>query len=180
MKNRFLCITIILLGVSPCLAVPVHWAIASGGNDHWYDLVTLSSDITWEQARTDAEGGGGYLATITSGPENDFISSNLLSGTGLGDAFYIGGFQLPDAAEPGEGWTWITGEPWVFQNWHIDEPSNTGLQGNEDALLIYHDGTWNDGDADNPTLDTYIFEVPEPGTICLLGLGGLSLIRRKR
>ncbi|MEO8302742.1 MAG: choice-of-anchor Q domain-containing protein [Betaproteobacteria bacterium] len=60
------------------MAAPVQWTIASGGNDHWYEFIYASAGFTWEQAQVAAAGSShlgmpGYLATVTSQAENDFI-----------------------------------------------------------------------------------------------------------
>jgi hypothetical protein len=72
-------------------------------NQHFYRYVS-SPGIKWSQAKTDAEsmsyyGLKGYLATITSKVENDFIISRT---KGVG---YIG---ATDKSTEGE-WRWVTG-----------------------------------------------------------------------
>lgn len=61
----------------------------------------------------------GHLATITSAAENQFVSS-------IGDLrlYWLGGYQPPGSQEPAGGWTWITGEPFAFNNWDVTEPNN--------------------------------------------------------
>src|SRR4051795_2608709 len=44
---------------------PVQWAVASGGNGHWYAFVS-DPGVTWTEAEAAAETSGGYLATITT------------------------------------------------------------------------------------------------------------------
>ena len=58
-------------------ATPIQWGGASG-NGHHYDVVPVADRVTWETARDDAavsifHGIPGYLATITSQAEQDFI-----------------------------------------------------------------------------------------------------------
>jgi hypothetical protein len=60
------------------LAAPVQWTVASGGNGHWYEFVYSPGGFTFGQARAAALGAShlgmpGYLATVTSQAENDFI-----------------------------------------------------------------------------------------------------------
>lgn len=54
---------------APALAVPVQWAAASGGNDHYYDLnlnpLSFHSTLA-AAAATSHPGRQGYLATATS------------------------------------------------------------------------------------------------------------------
>ena len=60
------------------IAAPVQWTIASGGNNHWYQFIYSPSGFTWQQAWATASGNTflglpGYLATVTSQAENDFL-----------------------------------------------------------------------------------------------------------
>ena len=56
----------------------------------------------------------------------------------------MGGHQAPGSVEPGGGWSWTTGEPWVFTAWASSEPSNDGFV--EDAIHFFPAdiATWND------------------------------------
>ena len=74
-------------------AIPVQWTVASGGNGHWYDFIgrSLNGDptsYTWETARVDALAKGGYLATITSGDEWNFLRANMYDWVGPVDPHY--------------------------------------------------------------------------------------------
>jgi hypothetical protein len=90
----------------------------------------------------------GHLATITSEAENTFITTRLGNTAGA----WLGGEQLPDSPEPGGGWQWITGEPWVYTKWDGGEPNNaygggwgTAIGSSEERLHYHHNGTrWND------------------------------------
>ena len=120
------------------------------GNGNYY-LAVASLNVTWDQARADAAamtfmGAPGHLATLTSQAENDFVYA-------LGDVnnHWVGGFQntaSPSYSEPGGGWEWITGEPFVYSNWLPGEPNNTGAFGAEDYLELLQSAgfgeTWND------------------------------------
>ncbi len=173
-------------------ADPVQWEIAEGGNGHFYEVV-LSGPISWPEADSEAKDRGGYLATLTSLAENEFVFSLVDN-----DEFWmpfpqyninlgplIGGFQPPGSPEPDGNWQWVTGEPFTFTNWHSGEPSNFGLEGAEDALQFYNSpfdhraGTWNDttGDASSLAL-AYVVEYPVPETSSLvLALMGLASCR---
>ena len=77
--------------------------------------------FTWTQAKAASEDLGGHLATFTSHEEWDValrsIGSDALDGvTGA----WIG---ATDADEEGS-WTWITGEPFVFNNWADGQPDD--------------------------------------------------------
>lgn len=169
-------------------AVPVQWTIGSGGNDHYYELIT--PHVSWTQARVNATGSvflgmHGYLATITSLAENGFV-------LGLGSDGWLGG---TDQAVEGD-WRWADGPEagqlfWQggpggtafgFAHWHVGvQPNNSG--GNEDYLHM-NGGNWNDI-ANNITRGYYVeysAAVPEPGSIFVLALGlaGLGAFRRRR
>lgn len=115
--------------------------------------------ITWSDARTAAaamkrRGCVGHLATITSQEENDFIAGTFPEAVAGG--YWLGGFQPPGSEEPGGGWEWITGEPFIFTNWADGEPNDA--RGDENALHFFPPffgggtrapGTWNDQNEDN-------------------------------
>ena len=66
------------LAATSSMAAPVQWTVASGGNGHWYEFVYSPAGFTFGQARAAALsashlGMQGYLATVTSQAENDFI-----------------------------------------------------------------------------------------------------------
>ncbi|CAN5746603.1 hypothetical protein BH11PAT2_BH11PAT2_01170 [soil metagenome] len=122
-------------------------------NNHLYKFVAGS--FTWDAAKAAAEaqtayGVAGYLATITSQAENDFVSGRL---TGDG---WLGG---SDAAVEGD-WRWVTGPEagtlfWRgigngsaqggnYAHWNSGEPNQSG---NEDCAETYvASGSWNDLD----------------------------------
>src|SRR5262249_22549308 len=89
----------------PCLFAggPVQWSTSSGGNGHWYQLVTLN--LSWSDARVQAAAMGGYLATLTSATENNWVEQNVLAGAGVGDNVWIGGADFTLSGE----WRWVEG-----------------------------------------------------------------------
>jgi len=70
---------------------PIQW---TSGNGHYYQLFPRLTGFTEAQAA--AIGMGGYLATVTSAAENNFIATNFLA---TGTPLWLGGFQ--SAANPG-------------------------------------------------------------------------------
>jgi Ca2+-binding RTX toxin-like protein len=129
----------------------VQWEVADGGNGHWYAVV-VTDGVTWPEARQGASGLGQdvYLATITSEAENNFVLNVAAPAWSLrpeDGSPWLGGFQPPGSPEPSGGWEWVTGEPFVYQNWAAGEPNNSG---NEDYLQFFcRSGlgpcpTWND------------------------------------
>ncbi len=147
-------------------AVPVEWRVADGGNGHYYERVDVPEGIVWPAARTEAEyrffnGSQGYLATITSGAENQFIFDNLIAAdtNPASMKYFIGGFL--DGS-----WQWVTAEEWSYTNWWVTEPSGDGTALEIASSLAEPEskwGTWND----EPYINMrggYIVEysVPEP------------------
>jgi hypothetical protein len=118
--------------------------IFNPANGHSYQAVIVPGGITWPNARNGAEaltyqGQRGYLATVTSDAENQFLTSNF--GGPVADHWYLGGFQPPGSAEPFGGWQWVTGEAWNYTNWNSGEPNNSN---SDDALAFWDNGRWND------------------------------------
>lgn len=117
-------------------------------NGHYYFLYEKTNVTSYDEALEYCVDNGGYLATITSQEENDFVYSYI---TGLGcETAYLG---LSDASSEGN-WQWCTGESLSYVNWHSGEPN--GESSNEDYAMFYYkysDGTWNDGDFGGSTVN---------------------------
>jgi hypothetical protein len=173
---------------SPVKAAPVQWTVASGGNGHWYELVTVRGFRSFGGAKRFAEGlvfkgVQGHLATITSQQEQDFVNS-VNSGF---DVAWLGG---SDRRREGV-WRWVTGPeagiPFTYTNWVPGEPNNAG--GNENGLLGWWAGDqWNDifnGAGRFFALVEYStplapIPLPASGLLVVGALGGLVLLRRRR
>ncbi|MGN0398986.1 MAG: M4 family metallopeptidase [Blautia sp.] len=129
---------------------------------HYYYVYNLDSIDTWEAAKQYCEEQGGYLATITSPEENEFLY-NYLREFSYESAY----FGLTDSKEEGN-WIWENGESVSYTNWHEDEPNSENPD--EDYTMFYfkyEDGTWNDGDFGRQTVNSgrvFICEWGEPGT----------------
>ncbi len=109
------------------------WTIASGGNDHWYDAVSVNYTVQWTQANAIAQASAVYLCSIANQAEQDFVVG-LTGGTSNPDYWYhpqyagwtndhtygpwIGLLQDPqDMGHIQDNWTWVTGESLSFTNW---------------------------------------------------------------
>lgn len=158
--------------VSEAPGAPVRWSTADGGNGHRYAIVNVGDGVSWADAEALAasmmlDGQSGQLATITSQAENDFLFQTFGNSV---RTKWLGGFQPVGGQEPDGGWQWITGEPFDFTNWGGGEPNNSG--GQENHLLAYTDGFWNDLDGLNPPggwATGYVVEfVPEPSSWVLM------------
>lgn len=109
-------------------------------NGHHYYLYNLDTVTTWEEAKEYCESQGGYLATITSQEEDDFLYSYI---TDIGYDSVL--FGLSDTDQDNM-WAWVTGEPFSYENWASGEPNHQG--GYEHYGMYYEknkDGSWNDG-----------------------------------
>ena len=110
---------------------PLQWRVEDGGNGHFYGLTTRPD--TWHESNAEAVSYGGYLASITSASEKDFIVDWVLPGGNV----WIG---LTDVQWEGR-FAWTSGEPFQYTNWYDGEPNNSN---DEDYVHVYSDGTWND------------------------------------
>ena len=160
------------------------------GNGHYYELVNEAK--SWQDAKQDSENRSfnnfqGYLSTITSSEENNFIVNNFLPNTNA----WLGGYQVPGSQEPDQGWRWVTNEPFSYTNWGVPgqaEPNNDHLElGGEDFLEIKgifspFQYSWNDVNSLPSSDRLYVveYESPEPSTLALIGLGAGSLLRRRK
>jgi hypothetical protein len=186
----YLAVTVAALAISAAAAnaAPVQWS----ANGHWYEVVKNDLQSSWSGALGAAAAhsfGGmtGYLATITSQAEQDFLNG-YVAAYAPGPS-WLGG---SDAAVEGS-WVWQTGpetgDALVFFNWAGGEPNNLN---NEDGLI----GWWS-GDGWNDLLDgyggySYLVEysertvppssVPLPAGLPLLlaGMGTLGLLRKRK
>ncbi|WP_461631437.1 MBG domain-containing protein [Labilibaculum euxinus] len=121
-------------------------------NGHFYEYVNISA--TWTQAEAAASaktyyGLKGYLATVTSENEKDFI---LSISDGTEQALWLGG---SDEAIP-DTWKWVTGPEdgtifyqngavvsGKYENWSTGQPDDAGSV--ETSLQFFtSNGTWND------------------------------------
>lgn len=142
-------------------------------NGHLYEYV--SSTLTANGAKSAAEarskyGVSGYLATITSQPENDFVADRLENAGWMGAS---------DSAVEG-AWRWVTGPEngtqfWSgtgsgstvggnYANWANGEPNDAS---GEDCaqFLSGGSGQWNDLNCGVTTLPGYVVEYGSGATV---------------
>jgi len=106
--------------------VPAERGILFSGNGHRYEIVDEPTTV-WENAKLEAERRGGYLATITSAEEQQFIQ-NLIS-TGRMNIYWLGGQRVRNQ------WSWVTGEAFSYRNWAPDQPDNHQNGQNRIAIM---------------------------------------------
>ncbi len=158
----------------PPIVNPVLWE----GNGHAYAFI-LADGIEWSGAQYAAstfvfQGISGYLATVTSQEENDFIAAMVQQAKtdhnlNILIEVWLGAEQLDPNAPPADTWAWVTGEAFQYTNWDIDEPNDGG--GDEHFLGMWGPdgdgpmGQWNDqGDSFvAANIEGYVveFEVPQ-------------------
>jgi hypothetical protein len=166
----------------------VAWDKAAGGNGHYYQAVETSADVTWATADKWAADHGGYLATIASQAENDFVFKLIDDPkywTRKGGAWkatpeapmqylptnrgpWLGGVKAADAKTPADGWTWAhDGSAFTFTNWAAQEPNNIT---NDETRLTYNsrdaakrESTWNDVPATEGSLGFVVEYDAPPG-----------------
>lgn len=140
------------------------WTLEAGGNGHFYQPVASPGGIGWTDARNAATAMGGYLVTLTSSAENQFVFSLIdsqtywYSGTtGHNYGPWIGASQDGTAVEPVGSWTWLHGDGAMadtFSSWWPGEPNDTHYVTAPDGEDYAHFGrpgsptlraaTWND------------------------------------
>jgi len=151
-----LLVAVVIITILSAIALPTFLKLAKGkvkcysGTGHCYEFVP--GQWTWTQAKALAEsrsykGSRGYLVTITSQGEQDFIVSNFTT-TNWG-----GWIGASDAQEEGV-WKWVTGpetgtvfwdngEEIGYNNFSSNQPNNEG-QEDYAHLGYFEKDTWND------------------------------------
>ncbi len=134
----------------------------------------ISSTLTWTQARDAAAlltryGAAGYLTTITSQGENDFVADRLANAGWMGAS---------DSVSEGV-WRWVTGPEngtqfWTgaaggsafggnYENWNIGEPNDSSSNEDCGQFLAGGSGQWNDLPCSVTTLPGYVAEFGATG-----------------
>ncbi|MGV0935931.1 lectin-like protein [Empedobacter falsenii] len=97
------------------------WEIKNGGNGHTYcGYNNATANLAFTKVYNAAKTYGGYVVTINSDEEWDFINENIITASGkeLNNAIWLGYTKL---ASPGNAakYNWITGEKSVY-NWGLN------------------------------------------------------------
>lgn len=141
--NRFATLALVVLSLSGITAQADSEILSNELNGHWYQRVDDTQG--WHGAKSACEKRGGYLATVTSGEESDFIARNFIK-----EGKNPGGIWLGATNEGADTWHWVTGEEWTYNNWNEGEPNNspgTIKNGSEHYLVMGHfqdKSRWND------------------------------------
>jgi hypothetical protein len=146
----------------------------NAANNHFYQYVP-STNISWTNALAAAAGktlfgSQGYLVTITTADENNFVKSNINATNiwiGASDAATEGVWQWVSGPEAGTTF-WVgnasgsTVLPLNYASWKPGEPNNSG---DEDyAVTNYQtNGLWNDfRNQPSQTINGYLVEYSPP------------------
>ena len=120
-------------------------------NGHYYKIFYES--LTWDEAVKKCESKKGYLCTITSEEEFNFISSLLPKKEKL--FYWLGASDFNSEGS----WKWITNEPFTFTCWRNGEP-NGGKNENFLVMTNFWDNKWlwNDGNKNDwPSASQYAY-----------------------
>jgi hypothetical protein len=141
-------------------------SVINPANGHYYALFQVD-EISWTDAlaqanETNLNNCYAYLATVTSAEENQFLVASFGDVIGMsGYGFWLGGYQDPGVEPADFGWQWVTGEPWTYWNWALNEPNDSSGPASEQHLDIqgfdYEIGVWNDEEY-LPNIRGYIVE----------------------
>lgn len=121
-----------------------HWSpslyIVAGGANRPPLYQKINQYMTWSGAKNECERQGGYLVTITSQGENQYIYLNI----SFDQEIWMGATdQITEGI-----WKWITGEEFNYTHWADGEPNNNNNFGNglvgQDYLKAYRNGFWDD------------------------------------
>lgn len=125
------------------ITIPVSAVYNNGSYYQIYNNCT-----TWQEAKTYCRSLDGHLAVIDDEAENSFLYEYIIS-QNIKNAY----FGYSDADVENE-WSWLDGYSSDYENWHSGEPNSENA--NEDYAMFYYkfsDGTWNDGDFGNRTVN---------------------------
>jgi len=174
-------------------------AAYNSANGHYYRAVSVAN-IDWDDARAAAKsdaqkfnGLTGYLVTITTEQENDWIAEKIATSawTGGSDSESERTWKWMDGPEAGQTYTCqnfgtggtgatISGcSEQSYLNWDPGEP-NQYNNTNEDFMHLYgtgdKKGKWNDYTIGNDNVDAYIVEYGgQGGTATVYGSASISI-----
>jgi len=105
--------------------------------------------MSWFNAMECCYYNGGYLAEPQNAEEQAKMENYIVASTGPDkqNTWWLGGTDMHAEG----GWRWMSGNPWVFENWNEGEPNN---KGGEDCLALDGQASYRWMDLGCDTLDT--------------------------
>ncbi|HSY41845.1 MAG TPA: C-type lectin domain-containing protein [Polyangia bacterium] len=137
-----------------CSSFPMGSSVTLSSDGLLHCYWTHADPASWVDSESGCEGEGGTLATVLSAQENTFLvqlgtQDQLFQGA----AVWLGandGKASADMSGPGT-YSWVTGEPWDYTNWHEGQPDGSCSGCNiaytcfcDHWLAFTVDGTWYD------------------------------------
>lgn len=154
-------------GVMEDSITPVRSINDNGGVEHTSRYEIFKECLTWEEASARCQEMGGHLATITSQDE----MNELIAIAEAAEARYVwlGGYTSYDDDGNVFG-HWVTGEPFAYQSWCVDEPSRVDKDGVEEWYIMLWNipslGGWSWNDQRNDPAGAVKSMVDEMAFIC--------------
>lgn len=114
----------------------VKWEISNGGNGHTYCAYTSSVTKDFENSFNAARNIGGYIVTIVSDAEWDFVKNNIINdnsnkgGTILNNSIWLGYVKLQTPGNLTPKYRWITDETWE-NNWSNNATTQSHFSPNQ-------------------------------------------------
>jgi len=168
-------------------AAVVQWTVEDGGNGHYYDIIVTPLQ-SWLTSKAQAESMGGYLASIRSVEENNWLWNTFNIGGTTAYWSQIGPWPNYDGPVFGayrnaaNQWSWVSGEEWGWSNFNWNSHSGEGC-----AQFIARSSSWDDigvngGNSSGGNV-AFIVEwnsnpVPAPATLAV-ALAATGLRRRR-
>ena len=115
--------------------------LVNQSNSHAYQR--FDHKMPWYMARDTCANLGGYLATVTSLDEQNWIYNNdlmkFIDNSGASGVWF-GGNCISNSA----GWKWITAEAWNYNHWHNNQTGYCSANGYGYVLAASNDtsGYW--------------------------------------
>ncbi|MEK7253475.1 MAG: lectin-like protein, partial [Bacteroidota bacterium] len=96
-----------------------------------------NSNSSWTTAKTNVNNLGGYLASVTTSGEQNFVAAALFFAN---QTAWIG---LNDETAEGT-FVWANGEAFSYSNWDSSEPNDGNGTGEDYVCILSANGKWND------------------------------------
>lgn len=176
-----------LAAASAVQAAPVQWTVGSGGNGHYYEFVSANvnqATALTAAAATSYLGKQGYLVTVTSQGEQDFLHGLSTTNAWIGAEYSNNAWRWATGPEAGQSFFGTASPDINYSFWNSSEPN--GNAGEPAVTMNWNAGTgqWNDWNPGNAA--SYFIEfsggVPEPAAWAMMvgGFGLLGAMSRRR